>query len=86
MGRLLQKQQKNPQAIPYLERTIRLSEGSTHYIGASAALQLGYLYRDQGRPQKASEYFKKAMQYKKHEYKNSIDNKARAALTELAEN
>lgn len=86
MGRLLQKQQKTPQAIPYLERTIRLSEGSTHYIGASAALQLGYLYRDQGRPQKASEYFKKAMQYKKHEYKNSIDNKARAALTELAEN
>jgi hypothetical protein len=32
---------------------------------------------------KAKIYFEKAISYKKHEYKNSVDNKAKAALNEM---
>jgi len=32
---------------------------------------------------KATFYFKKALEYKKHEYKNSIDSKAKSALAHI---
>ena len=31
----------------------------------------------------ARKYFEKSMSYKRHEYKNSIDSKARSALSRL---
>jgi hypothetical protein len=31
----------------------------------------------------ASDYFKRALSYKKHEYKNSIDTKAKSALAQI---
>jgi len=46
---------------------------------------MGYIYQKKAENQRAVLYFKKAMSFKKHEYKNSIDNKARAALTELGQ-
>ena len=32
---------------------------------------------------KALSWFEKALSYKKHEYKNSVDNKAQAAITDI---
>ncbi len=82
LGRILQQQGK-AEGIPFLKRTLRMNQGYDYYFGASAALQLGYIYRKAGQKDMAADYFRKAMSFKKHEYKNSIDNKARAALTEL---
>lgn len=83
LGRILQQQGKTGEAIPFLKRALQMNQGYEYYFGASAALQLGYIYRKAGQPDTAAGFFKKAMSFKKHEYKNSIDNKARAALTEL---
>lgn len=85
MGRILQKSDEADRAMPYFERTILLTKNSSIEFGASAALQLGYILRDTGQKEKAISYFKIAMTYKKYEYKNSIDNKARAALSELGQ-
>lgn len=82
-GRILQESGQVAAAIPLLKRVLVLSEGLNYYEGASAALQLGYVYKEAGQPDTAARYFRKAMTFKKHEYKNSIDNKARAALTQL---
>jgi len=38
---------------------------------------------DQGKTSDAKNYFEKALTYKKHEYKNSIDSKAKSALAQL---
>ena len=84
-GRILQKSRKMDQAIPYFERTVSLTKNSTIGFGANSALQLGYIFRDKKQNEKAVDYFKTAMAYKKHEYKNSIDNKARAALSQLGQ-
>ncbi len=83
LGRILQQQGRTGEAIPFLRRALQMNEGYDYYFGASAALQLGYIYRKAGQPETAAGFFRKAMSFKKHEYKNSIDNKARAALTEL---
>jgi tetratricopeptide (TPR) repeat protein len=84
-GRILQKKELIDEAIPFYDRTIALTQNSGAGFGASASLQLGYIFRDKKQTEKAIGYFKKAVGYKKHEYKNSIDNKAKAALTELGQ-
>lgn len=83
-GRIYQRQGDADDAVPYLERAIVLSESGQLSHGATSALQLGYIYQQKGNKARARQYFQKALTYKKHEYKNSIDNKARAALNELA--
>ncbi len=82
-GRILQKMGQSAQSLPYFERSIRLTLNTNLYFGPSSALQMGYIYKGQSNKPQAIASFKKAMSYKKHEYKNSIDNKARAALSEL---
>ena len=82
-GRILQKMGQNAQSLPYFQRSIRLTQNTSLYFGPSSALQMGYIYKGQSNKPQAIASFKKAMSYKKHEYKNSIDNKARAALSEL---
>jgi tetratricopeptide (TPR) repeat protein len=82
-GRIFQKLNNLQDAIAYFERTIIISENQNWSFGASSALQLGYIYQSKNEKAKAKSYFEKAISYKKHEYKNSVDNKAKAALNEM---
>lgn len=66
----------------YLE-TIKQNDTANWYYAPNACLQLGYIYRDAQNKELSRDYFEKAISYKKHEYKNSIDSKAKAALAEL---
>ena len=72
-----------PPAITFFDRAIVLSENQNWSYGASSALQLGYIYQSKNEQAKAKNYFEKAISCKKHEYKNSVDNKAKAALNEM---
>lgn len=81
LGRVFQRQNHLDSAIQPYERAIVLSQTKSFYFGATSALQLGYIYQTKGQKAKAIAYFKQALNYPKHEYKNSVDNKARAALT-----
>jgi len=83
LGRIFQRQEHTEAAIPNYERAIVLSLPQSFYFGATSALQLGYIYQTKGQKSKAIQYFQQALNYPKHEYKNSVDNKARAALTLL---
>ncbi|TDB64650.1 tetratricopeptide repeat protein [Arundinibacter roseus] len=82
-GRILQKMKEEEQALVFFERALQLAQKSGLYYAPSSALQMGYIYKEKNQKNLAIAFFKKAMSFKKHEYKNSIDNKARAALTEL---
>ncbi|MEZ0540986.1 tetratricopeptide repeat protein [Fibrella arboris] len=83
LGRICQKQANVPAAIRAFERAVLLSDPAQLSFGATSALQLGYLYQQQHNVPKATQAFEKAISYRHHEYKNSVDNKARAALNEL---
>ncbi|WP_232541197.1 tetratricopeptide repeat protein [Spirosoma endbachense] len=91
LGRIYQRRNDADAAIPYLNRALVLSEspdGSREQLsfGATAALQLGYIYQQKGDRVLARSLFQKALSFKHHEYKNSVDNKARAALSQLSQN
>lgn len=83
MGRIVQRRNEPDAAIPYFNRALTLSESGQLSFGATAALQLGYIYQQKNDRTRARSFFQKALSFKHHEYKNSVDNKARAALSGL---
>jgi tetratricopeptide (TPR) repeat protein len=82
-ARILHRMDDIPKAIVFYDRAIKLTENQEWSFGASSSLQLGYIFVAKGDKIKARAFFEKALAYKKHEYKNSIDNKAKAGLNEL---
>ncbi len=67
------------------QQSIDMTSSNPWYFGANSALQLGYIARDQKNYEAARKYFQMALNYPKHEYKNSIDSKARTELQLLKE-
>jgi len=81
-ARLYHKQGKVEVAQTAYKSVIEMQKGN-QYFAPNSCLQLGYLYRQAGDIKLAKSYFKKTLTYNNHEYKNSIDNKAKAALKEI---
>ncbi|WP_317175415.1 tetratricopeptide repeat protein [Pontibacter cellulosilyticus] len=82
-ARIFHGLQDTIQAVKFYKNTIAICDDTNLYFAPHAALQLGYLYKEQKQEALAKVYFQKAMSYKDHEYKNSIDAKAKLALSAL---
>jgi tetratricopeptide (TPR) repeat protein len=82
-ARLAHKMGELPAAKLLYQQCIDLNKENPWYFAPNAALQLGYIYRDQKDFPMARKYFEMALNYRRHEYKNSIDTKARFALDQL---
>lgn len=82
-GRLAHKTQELSAAKLFYQQTIDMTGESPWYFAPNAALQLGYISQAQGDLVSAKKYFEKALSYKKYEYKNGIDSKAKSALDQL---
>lgn len=83
-ARLAQKTGQLTTAQSLYLRAIELTGNETWYFAPSSALQLGYIFLSRGKFFEAKEYFNKALSYKRHAYKNSIDGKAKSALDQLS--
>ncbi len=70
-------------AIQFYQSTIIRGEKYPYYYAANAALQLGLIYEDRGLKEKATDYFRKCLAMKNTDYKNSLDQKAKAGLNRL---
>jgi hypothetical protein len=68
------------------QQSIKATGDEPWYFAPNACLQLGYISLDEKNIPLAREYFMRALSYKKHEYKNSIDSKAKSALAQLNDN
>lgn len=71
------------EAVDLYLKTVEMAGDATWYFAPNACLQLGYICQEENRPDEAAGYFRRALSYKRHEYKNSIDSKARSALAQL---
>jgi len=65
------------------QQTIDRSGENNWYFAPNACLQSGYIALQENNTEVARQFFNKALAYKKHEYKNSIDSKAKSALAQL---
>jgi tetratricopeptide (TPR) repeat protein len=64
----------------FYQQSIDMTKNNPWYFGANAALQLGYIAKEQKDFTNARKYFELAMSFQRHEYKNSIDSKAKTEL------
>ena len=67
------------------QEALKLGENRREYYGARAALQMGYIYEDRGDKKTALIYFKKVLAMKSHDYKNALDQKAKAGIERCTE-
>jgi hypothetical protein len=82
-ARLAHKLQDLPSAKRYYLQCIDLNGDEPWYFAPNACLQMGYIVWNEGDLILAKSYFSKALTYNKHEYKNSIDSKAKSALAQI---
>jgi tetratricopeptide (TPR) repeat protein len=83
MGRLRHEMGDHKKAIEHYETTCKNGATSTRYFAANASLQLGLLYEKLGEKEKARKYFQACSTFKNTEYRDSINQKAKAGLLRL---
>ncbi|MBU3677653.1 MAG: hypothetical protein FGM54_10820 [Chitinophagaceae bacterium] len=71
------------EAIEFYKLTLQQSGKTKAYYPARAALQLGYIFEAQKRNDTALMYFNRVLALKGHDYKNSLDQKAKAAINRI---
>lgn len=72
------------EAISLYLKATETGKNSKTYFAANAALQLGLIYEQKGDKEKARNYFQQCTTYPNTEYRNSIEQKAKAGLSRLA--
>jgi TolA-binding protein len=83
-ARLNHNTSKIDSAVENYKKTIALNGTNAWYFAPNACLQLGYIFLAKGDTASAKNYFQGARDYPRHEYKNSIDSKAKSALSQLS--
>ena len=83
MGRIYDEWGMPNKAIPFYELTIKNGSSSIYYFAANSSLHLGYIYENNGNKEKAKYYYDLCSTMKNTEYKNSINQKAKAGLNRL---
>jgi tetratricopeptide (TPR) repeat protein len=85
IGRIYDALGKKTEAISAYQQALALGQDRREYYGARAALQLGYIYEVQGDKKTALIYFRKVLDMKSHDYKNALDQKAKAGIERCTE-
>ncbi len=71
---------KGDEAIQYYLEAIRLGESRTEYYAARAAWQIGQIYEKRGEKAKAMVFYNRCLDMDDHDYKNSLDQKAKSGI------
>lgn len=71
------------EAIANYNKAIKLGVFRQEQFAARAALQLGFLYEKEGQNKEAFLMYEKALSMKNHDFKNAIDQQAKAGISRL---
>ncbi|HEY6899973.1 MAG TPA: tetratricopeptide repeat protein [Puia sp.] len=80
LGRIYDGLGRNDEAIAAYLTTIKTGENLKEYYAARAALQTGYIYEQRGDKTMAVSFFQKCLSMKDHDFKNSLDQRAKAGI------
>lgn len=85
VGRLYDDLGNTRGAIDFYRQAVRLGEKRTEHYAARAALQIGFLYEKQHQKQAALEWFRRCLSMKNHDFKDSLDQRAKAGIKRCEE-
>jgi tetratricopeptide (TPR) repeat protein len=80
MARVYDALGRTEEALANYAATIKQGQNRTEYFAARAALQSGQLYEARGKKQQAIELYQQCLNMENHEYKNSLDQRAKAGI------
>lgn len=80
LARIYDGLDKDDIAIKNYLNAIAIGENRSEYYASRAALQIGLIYEKKGNKALAIQYYKKCLGMNDHEYKDSIDQKAKAGI------
>lgn len=83
IGRIYHEWGKIDVSISYYEKTIQHGANSEYYFAANSALKLGNIYEDKGDLKKAEYFYERAQSMENKEYRNSINQKAKAGINRV---
>ncbi len=86
LARIYDDLNKDDIAIKNYLNAIAIGENRTEYYASRAALQIGLIYEKQGNKILAIQYYKKCLNMDDHDYKDSIDQKAKAGVSRCTGN
>jgi tetratricopeptide (TPR) repeat protein len=80
MGRIYDGLGRWNEALSAYQATIGIGAEMKEYFAARAALQAGYICEQRGDKTGAINFFEKCLSLKDHDYKNSLDQRAKAGI------
>lgn len=80
VGRIYDDIGRDSDAIKMYLLAIQLGRSRTEYYAARSALQIGWIYERQGKKDVAIKYYTQCMDMKDHDFKDSLDQKAKAGI------
>ncbi len=85
MARFFHKKGDQQSSIDLYKSVLNNTNDEHWYFAPNSALMLGYIYIENNNFNLAKTYLNKVKDFKRHEYKNSIDAKAEAALNTISD-
>jgi tetratricopeptide (TPR) repeat protein len=79
-GRLYDDLGIDSQALVYYKQAIDLGAHRKEYFAARAALQTGFIYEQWGNKAAAMQWFQRVLDMDDHDFKNSLDSRAKAGI------
>ena len=83
LARVYDETNKLDDAIIFYKKTLESSNPTNEYFPARAALQLAFIYENKNNKTLATVFFKKVLSLEGHEYKTSLDHKAKSGLLRI---
>jgi len=80
LGRIYDDMGRADEAIQYYTMAINLGKDRTEYYAARAALQLGFIYEKRNQKTLAINSFQECLDMGDHEYKDSLDQRAKSGI------
>jgi hypothetical protein len=85
VGRIYDAMGRDEEGIGFYKQAIALGEFRKEHYAARAALQIGYIYEEKGDKSSAIQWFERCLKMKDHDFKNSIDQRAKAGIERCSE-
>lgn len=80
MARIYDDMGRYDEALQFYDTAIKLGKDRTEYYAARAALQMGFIYERRNQKTLAIAAFKQCLSMDDHEYKDSLDQRAKAGI------
>ncbi len=83
LGRIYDEWNKQDSALFFYSKAMDKGKDLPRFFAANSAFESGKIYEVKGEKEKAKYFYELCMNYANHEYKNGLDQKAKAGLNRL---